>query len=41
MEVSFGGSVLFVLMGVRDDVCVCVCVCVGSFGFLLQNFLKG
>ena len=39
MEVSFGGSVLFVLMGVRDDVCVCVCV--GSFGFLLQNFLKG
>ena len=27
MEVSFGGSVLFVLMGVRDDVCVCVCVC--------------
>ena len=23
MEVSFGGSVLFVLMGVRDDVCVC------------------
>lgn len=31
MVVSFGGSVLFVLMGVRDNVCVHrvrVCVCV-------------